>query len=342
MTILLNVQESYPLNGTTSFPIGEEIYLEFSNLVDDKSAKESIHLIDSTARKIVEADYTVTAIDENGLALLDDFTERQASQRTVVSLKPKQLLSAHTKYELVVRGVSLEQNSSLVDELDSNTISERTVFRTTFEDSFTELVRVYGSFEGLQETNINVEIVESGSDSQAKYIWWFENKDKPASNSRNLSRTLSRWRSLDKGCYIKFYGGSFNKGDTFKIKVYPKNKLMNSYKINFSTSSEDLLVRPKVISESDIGINIPSSFNSSLETSLKVIDVSPKDGSINNPTSTDKIIITFNKELNPESINQNTVKLIKQPVSGSYNGASKEQKIPKEIFVNGNKIVLEF
>ena len=342
MAILLNTTESYPLNGTESFPIGEEIYLEFSNLVDEKSAKESIHLINGGSKEIVETDVTVTAVDGQGLALLDDFTVRQAAQKTVVSVKPKQLLSAHTKYELIIRGLSLEEEFLLREELDSNTLSERTVFRATINDSFTELVRAYGSYEGLQESSINIEIVEAGNDSQAKYIWWFENENKPGTNSRNLNRTLSRWRSLSKGCYIKFYGGSFSVGEVFKIKVYPKNKLENSYRINFSTSSEDLLIKPEVASESDIGINIPSFSTNKFEDQLRVVDVTPRDGSINNPLNTNRVVITFNKELDPESIDQDKIKLLKQPVSGFYNGASKEQRLPKEVFVTGKQIVLEF
>lgn len=342
MAISLNTAESYPLNGTQSFPIGEEIYLEFSNLIDDKSAKESIHLIDSATNKIVEVDYTVTPVDQNSLALLDDFTERQATQKTIVTLKPKQLLSANTKYELFIRGASLEESQALQEELDSNTLSERTVFRSTIDDSFTESVRVYGSYEGSLESTLNVEIIVTGNDSEAKYIWWFDDEDKPGLNSRRVNRTLSRWRSLDRGCYIKFYGGTFTLNEEYKTKVYPKVKLANSYRINFSTSSEDLLLKPEVQSESDIGLNIPDTSTNTFADPLRVIEVTPRNGSVNNPISTNKITITFNKEIDPASVDQTKVKLMKQPVSGFYNGESKEQKLPKEVFVNGNQIILEF
>lgn len=59
MSINLTAQNSYPLNGTSTFPIGEEIKLEFTNLVDDKTAKDSIILIESGTNSVVETDIKV-------------------------------------------------------------------------------------------------------------------------------------------------------------------------------------------------------------------------------------------------------------------------------------------
>ena len=341
MPITLVTQNSYPLNGTTTFPIGEELILEFDNLVDDKSIKESIALIKSINNSIVDCEIKSYAVDANGNKLDDNFLVSQVTQKTIVSIKPNMFLEANTNYELYVRGSNLEEVVSLNDEFASNTVSKRTVFNTSLNDTYTDQVRVYGSYEGSNEQELNIEVILAGEDSAAKYIWWFSDEAKPAPNGNRFNRTTSRWRSLARGCYIKFYGGSFVQGDTYKVKVYPKDKLIQSYRIAFSTAGEDLVLKPEVSSESPIGLVVPD-FNIASDEPLKVISMHPKVGSINNDLNTNKVTITFNKNIDSSTVNQDAIKMFKQPVSGFFAGANKEQKIPKEIIVENNKIILEF
>lgn len=342
MPISLITNSSYPLNGTTTFPIGEEIRLVFDNLVSHKSATESVILVESETNNTVETDIKIVPIDGNDEEIENVFLEVQESQRCLVIVKPKSLLEENNKYDLFIRGSALEEVVRLNEELNSNTISKRTIYDTSILGAYSDQVKVYGLYEGKSATTLNLEITVSGEDSSGKYIWWFENEAKPSSNGKRSSRTSSRWRSLKRGCYIKFYGGDFVEGDIYKVKVYPKDKLESSYRIKFSTSNESLLLKPKEISESDIGLLLPEETNSAFEEGLRVVSMSPESGSINNSISTDRIVITFNKNLNPETINQNSVMLFKQPVSGFYSDASSEEKVPKEIIVENNKIILEF
>lgn len=341
MSINLTAQNSYPLNGTSTFPIGEEIKLEFTNLVDDKTAKDSIILIESGTNSVVETDIKVYVLDANNNEIEDVFLERQVSQKTIVVAKPKAYLNENSSYELFIRGESLEEVASLTEEFSSSTISEKTVFGTSLNDAYVEQIKVYGSYTGKVETHLNIEIVSGGSGSEAKYIWWFDNESKPT-GSKRTNRTVSRWRSLNRGCYIKFYGGEYTLGDVYKVKVYPKEKLANSYRISFETSTDSLLLKPEVISESDIGLVTPKSIEASLGEALRIIDMQPRNGSINNSISTNKITIFFNKNIKQESISQNNIKLFKQSVSGFFNSKGGEEKIPKEIIIENNKIILEF
>ena len=342
MTISLTTENSYPLNGTTTFPIGEEIKLEFTNLVDDKTVKDSIVLLEKVSNLVVETDIKSYPVDDNLVEITDNFLIRKVAQKTLVIIKPKVFLEPNRDYELFIRGSSLEEVVSLNTEFASNTISERTVFGTSKDDTFTDQIKVYGSYSGKLATELNIEITSSGVGSAAKYIWWFENEAKPQASGKRLNRTASRWRSLNRGCYVKFYGGDYTLGDTFKVKVYPKEKLTNSYRMDFSTASDSLVVKPEVTSESDVGLLIPTSDVATLVEDLRVVEMQPKNGSINNICSTNKIIITFNKDLDAASITQDVVRLFKQPVSGFFNSASKEEKIPKEVIVENNKIILEF
>ena len=342
MPISLITNSSYPLNGTTTFPIGEEIKLVFDNLVSHKSATESIVLIEAETNNIVETDIKIVPVDDNLEEVDLVFLESVEAQKCLVIVKPKSLLDENNKYELFIRGTTLEEVVALNEEFSSSALSKRTIYDASKLDVYTDQVKIYGLYEGKTETTLNLEITVSGEDSSAKYIWWFENEAKPTSTGKRSNRTSSRWRALKRGCYIKFYGGDFTEGDVYKVKVYPKDQLAASYRISFSTSNGDLLLKPAQLSESDIGLTIPEATESSFGEDLRVISMSPEHGSINNSISTNKITITFNKTLDPATINQSNVTLFKQPVSGFYNQAAVEEKVPKEIIVEDNKIILEF
>ena len=342
MAITLSNENSYPLNGTAAFPIGEEIVLEFNQLVDLKSAKESITLVRRSDNKIVEADVRATPVDANLDEIADNFLTKPASQKCLVTVKPKSLLDANTEYSLFVRGSALEEVQALTEEFSSNTLSERTVFNTSLNDVYTEQMKVYGSYEGSSQENLNIEIVIAGEGSAAKYIWWFDDEIKPQPSGKRLNRTTTRWRSLARGCYIKFYGGTYTLGDTYKVKVYPRVKLESSFRINFSTSSSDLLVKPTSVSESDIGLVLPEASTSTYVSDLRVIRMEPPIGSINNGIDTSRITIYFNKNINSGTVSQSNVRLSKQSVSGMFSSNGGQEKMPKEIIVEDNKIILEF
>lgn len=342
MPISLITAQSYPLNGTTTFPIGEEILLKFDQLVDEKTAKESIVLLKAVNNEIIETDVSVYAVDGNNIKNTNPFLEKPVSQTTVVSVKPKNLLDANTKFELHVRGKQVEEVIADNAEFKSIALSERTIFNTSKGGELTEQVRVYGTYSELNTGHLNIEIVSGGEGSGAKYIWWFSNEGKPQASGSRLNRTVSRWRNLDRGCYIKFYGGEYTVGDVYQVNVYPKVLLENSYKIEFSTSSEDLVLKPAVEAESDIGVNLPALNLSANTDTLKIIDMQPRNGSINNSKELNKIVITFNKDIDATTVSQENIVLFKQSVSGFFNGKDSHQKMPKEIIIENNKIILEF
>lgn len=330
------------MNGTTTFPIGEEVLLKFDQLVDEKTAKESIVILKAVNNEVVETDINVYPVDASLQEVSNEFLVKPASQTTVVSVKPKTLLDANTKYELHVRGKLVEAVVADNPEFKSVALSEQTIFATSKDNAYTDQIKVYGTYTEAAASELNIEIVTGGEGSEAKYIWWFSNEVKPQASGRRLNRTVSRWRILDRGCYIKFYGGEYTVGDTYQIKVYPTVLLENSYKIEFSTSSEDLLVKPEVQAESDIGVNLPALNLSTNTTPLKVIDMHPRNGSINNSKDINKIVFTFNKNIDASTVSQENIVLFKQSVSGFFNGKDAYQKMPKEILIVDNKITLEF
>ena len=371
MAITFNPQESYPQNQTNNFPIGEEIILEFSNLVDLKSAKEAIIIYgDDSDRTIigdstylndfndiknflrspgekgyVEVSTEVFDVDGSGDVLNNTYFEKPANQTSIVVIKPKKLLEANKEHILYILGSAVESIEGLTSKHIGNALSVRTIYdpKNTTTNALDDRLKLHGTYTGSTEETLNIRIVTAGNGSNAKYIWWFSDEQQPQPSGRRLNKTSQRWRNLDRGVVIKFLGGEFELDDVIQVKVYPKDKLETSYKLTFNTSTEDLVTKPAHVSTSDIGVSdqIPSVTVSNNEP-LRIIDMQPRNGSVNNSLDTNKITITFNQNIDSTTAIQEYIKLYKQNVSGSYHKQNQLQKLPKEITVDNNKIILEF
>lgn len=371
MAITFNPQESYPQNQTNNFPIGEEIILEFSNLVDLKSAKDAIIIYgDDSDRTIigdstylndfsdiknflrspgekgyVEVSTEVLDVNANGDVLGNTYFEKPANQTSIVVIKPKKLLEANKEHILYILGSAVESIEGLSNKHIGNALSVRTIYdpKNVATNSLDTRLKLHGTYKGDTEETLNIKIVSAGNGSQAKYIWWFSDEQQPQPSGRRLNKTTQRWRNLNRGVVIKFLGGEFQLNETIQVKVYPKDKLETSYKLTFNTSTEDLVTKPAHVSTSDIGVSdqIPSLSTSSNEP-LLIVDVSPRNGSVNNPLDTNKVTITFNQNIDSTTATQDNIKMFKQNVSGFFNNQKEPQKMPKEIIIENNKIILEF
>jgi len=148
---------------------------------------------------------------------------------------------------------------------------------------------------------------------------------------------------------LKFTGGIFQLNETFKVNCYTPEELEKSYLITFKTSTDSVFTYPENVSSSPIGLgaNIIPGLNGEQEESdeLEIIKIEPYDNSINNKLNLKNIIIYFNKDLDANSITQDSIELISHPVSGSFDYRSgsmkREQKLYKIISVEDNKIIIE-
>ena len=187
MAITLKVNESYPTNSETEFPIGQEIVLVFDRALDLKSAKESVIIYgpdfdvtsgpdnglwvnNSTGSRpfflnspgfkgYVECDFETFLV--NNLAELkvednQEIYEKSDGERfSVLVVTPKKPLKINTEYNLFICGENVNNISNLPAEIQaytqSNCISERTVYDAykLVNNIKTSDTRIksYGSFE---------------------------------------------------------------------------------------------------------------------------------------------------------------------------------------------------
>ena len=193
MAITFQMNQSYPTNNETQFPIGQEIVLVFDRPLDFKAAQESVIIygpdFDTTSgpdnalwvnpssgnnpfflnspnfKGYVECSFdtfVVNNLDE--LKVLDSqkVLEKVAGDNySVLVITPKQPLKTDTKYKLFISGQNLDNltniPAALQDYNQSNAISEQTVYDPyTLENAVktsTEKVKSFGTFEPKNNEN---------------------------------------------------------------------------------------------------------------------------------------------------------------------------------------------
>lgn len=289
--------------------------------------------------------------------------EKIEEEKTLIKITPKNVLAENNKYYLYIIGGNADTNNDLPEFIkaygEGKSISVRTVYDVMGDNNEADVrIKSYGSFEpknNESNTVVYLKIVTAGEGSQAQYIWWFDDEDEPhpsdARYRERLSRCVQRWRTTERGVMVRFSGSTYNIDEMFKIFCYKEELLENSYLLTFQTSTDSVYVYPENVSTSPIGLENdlipdPDQFLTEEEKTLKVVSIEPYDGAINVNLNLNKIIITFNEDLDPDSITQENVILYSYPVSGSFDGpngtrSDREKIIYKIISVEDNKIILE-
>lgn len=293
--------------------------------------------------------------------------QRDENQIVVVVITPKTVLKEDSKYQTFLVGSNVDNLTSLPDGVRNLSKNRALRGRTIFDPYYTdgngtevlekERLRSYGSFEPKNDENnaiVNIKIIEAGAGSTAKYKWWFSDELEPQPANPvykdRVSRCVQRWRKLDRGVLIKFSAATYNLDEVFNIRCLKTESLATSYSIIFQTGTGSIYDYPENASTSPIGVGnllLPNAIPSSTTGEpLRVISITPGDGSVNNELDLDKIVIEFNANLDATTITQETVEMYSYPVSGTFDGnagtrSDRERKIYKIISIQDNKLTLE-
>ena len=238
--------------------------------------------------------------------------QRDENQIVVVVITPKTVLKEDSKYQTFLVGSNVDNLTSLPDGVRNLSKNRALRGRTIFDPYYTdgngtevlekERLRSYGSFEPKNDENnaiVNIKIIEAGAGSTAKYKWWFSDELEPQPANPvykdRVSRCVQRWRKLDRGVLIKFSAATYNLDEVFNIRCLKTESLATSYSIIFQTGTGSIYDYPENASTSPIGVGnllLPNAIpNSTTGEPLRVISITPGDGSVNNELDLDKIVI---------------------------------------------------
>jgi hypothetical protein len=306
-------------------------------------------------------EYFVDDFADEAPSNTQNLIDRVAEKKTIIKMTPKTPLGENNEYKLYILGESSDSiENAIPDYVDilakNNTLSERTIFDCTDSgDLIEERINSRGSYENKNNeasATLNIKIIEAGQGSKAKFIWWFSDEAEPLpanpSYKKRTSRCVFRWRSKDRGLFLKFADAQYLINETFSIKCYSPIELENSYLITFRTSTDSVYEYPEQVSSSPIGLGaniIPGLDGIASSEKLEIVKMEPADGSTNNRLDLKHITIFFNKNLNANSITQENIRVKVFPVSGSFNYKSGEMQHEYELYkilsVVDNKIIVE-
>lgn len=360
----------YPQNQSTNIPIGSSLYLVFDKEVDLESIKNSVILFGPDSDKTIMPDNALWINDKQGqnkdflkspgykgfcefdievkyldrqtlevIDVVDDF------DRTLyycgVIITPKITLATNIEYTFYVIGANTQSLDPIYQT--NKAVSLRTVYSPKLVDSLDSRIKIRGTYKGKEPegNNLNIQIVSSGNGNAAQYVYWFDDQNIDMSK---VSRCSGRWRSIDKGLVIKFDDTQYTEGEIITIKCYPIDLLQDSYIFTFTTGDGSIFIEPKPDYRSTSPINTVVQVDPN-DKLLSIVSITPYHGEVNVPIETNKIIVTFNKELDPSSITQEAIKLQSLPVSGFYDSGydkKREYKLYKILSVDGNKLIVEF
>lgn len=362
---------TYPADNDTGIPVGITIKLYFDTGIDLTSLKNSVALYgqdfdmtsgpDSTLwidkdtgnnpfflnspgfkglvpLKFELSYYTLGTATEVGPVITtqaDEISEN-VGHLAKITIDPKfnAALSADTAFTLVIAGDPDNQGIG---------ISARTVFDEVADAGNTGSgdIGIYGTWidPGVELDEINVEITVGGNTGTARYKWWYTSGG-PGSAVNGLV-TSRKNRSLRDGLQIKFTGNDFVSGDSWKINVSKIQRLEASTIIHFNTNDGSYSAPPESPSTPALSVP-PLNVLPTRRNPFEVIKMVPQNGTYNVRVNNRKIVITFSEEIDAATITNESVKLTKYPVSGSYDSTYNPVELQKTIDVDEDTITIRF
>lgn len=110
---------------------------------------------------------------------------------------------------------------------------------------------------------------------------------------------------------------------------------------SFDTGTGSIEVIPSTVSTSILSASIPES-QSSVNDVLRILSVTPADRSVQNPLTLSEIVITFNKALDPASINEALILVETIPVTDHPNAVTSSLgELAKVVEIIGDKLKLK-
>jgi hypothetical protein len=358
--------QTYPAHGDTGIPVGSVLRLWFGNVVDPKTVKDSLILhgpdfdfmtgpgstnfigenasnpffLSSPGFKgVAPLELSYKYFDLNTLdevtATVTDETDAVAQELgTLVEIRLAPEFNAQfageTEYTLTVIGDPDDQGVGI----STATIYDHEVVAVT-GDGF---VSFDGCYTGLADDVIHVEITRAGNVNEAKYKFWYESAGEGTAVTGRLVST--KYRLLDEGVKIRFFGEAFAVGDEWKVAVAAPQRLATSTKVVFTTSDTTLVAAPESPSTPATSSPPPSVIPAfAVEETFRVVSMTPRDGSYNNANPRE-IVLVFSSDIDPDSVDADSLKLFSYPVEGLYEYAAEPRPLAYTFDVDDNVLTI--
>jgi len=352
------IVEIHPDNSQTGVVLNDKIWVVFDQEVDTESVQIIVEGADTDRwsgpdqviwddpsrsddddvlatpgyKGVIQGTLTFEKVDESGNNVSGyDYTGGGSNWRTKAIFTPTLPLAPSQGFRVYIPG---DDNST---DLVKTGASRRTIFDPVKgSNGGSGSAYFSGSYSGTSEDKIFIRVV-SGN----QFHWWTQ-------SAPLITRVLPIRQTsqlLLAGVSIRFDTGSFDVGDEFSVVVQPAVRMEGTYTWIFTTGAGTIRVVPDEVSDSIpvggfAGDTAPSG---SVAGSLQIVSTTPRERSTNlDPNSITQIRIKFNKELDPDTITDDSVEVFSEPVNGIFEGnpIQYEGNIPKVLTVEGDTLII--
>jgi len=251
--------------------------------------------------------------------------------RTKAIFTPAFPFQALTTYRVYLAG---DENPS--DTTHPTGVRSRTVFDglTDSGNTGTGLLKFTGSYTGTITDTYHIQVTIAGASGTMWYQWW------KSSDALNIHGPILSdayvTQSLDSNVSVKFGIGNFHVGDKYTVVVKAPTLYIDNTYWDFTTGSGSIIKVPTSTSTSITGD--PSL---SIQGAFSVISMTPPDRGSNLPLTTNKIVLTFSSNIDPTTVNANTISMLGQASNGDPS-VMPPREIFKDNVVSGKKITITF
>jgi hypothetical protein len=369
-----SVVRIYPADNDTGIPVGQTLEVYFDRGVDEQSVKESIVLFASESDTTSGPDNAIWIDEQTGdnkfflsspgfkgyvplkfefgywdttdlvtyaeisapSTLTSEADEVAASygHKVKVTIDPKfaATLAPDTLYTFYVNGDP--------DTTDTG-VSSRTVFDLEADGGNTGSgsVGLYGTYTGNFDETVRVKITKAGNIGTAEYKWWYDSAGEGSAVTNRI--TNRRYRTLENGLQIRFTGSSFVVDDLWGINVETVSRLATSTSITFTTNDGSYTEAPESPS-TPASSSPPTTVLPSNADAFEVQMMVPENASYNINRHNRTIVITFTGDVDPSTVTDDSVTLLRYPVEGHYDSTFQPVELAKSLSISGDTLTITF
>lgn len=330
----MEIESVSPTNNATGLPLQTVVSVTFDEEVDLDSIVNGAFVVTSSAKQLV--------VEGPGS---EDF-------RFPVD---KDLLASNTYTGFIDGTITTDDNLTFVftpskDLLPNTTlkvyIGTKAVTKTVgpIDSSLAEgtgSIELLGPYVG-DDDSFTIEITTPGVLGTARFTYRRE-----SSGITSSPLTTDRLVELEDGLFIIFKTGEYLDGDVFSFEVFEGTPLPDIYSWTFSTGAASYVEVSDQIPSVHIerrevqGIVRIDSSSASDVGQLSLLSVTPADEASNVPLGFSSIVLTFNKDLDPDSLSDALIEVLMEslPLDETITVSNKLRVIP---VVSGNKLTLRF
>lgn len=192
-----------------------------------------------------------------------------------------------------------------------------------------------GPFIGLGTDQYKIEVVIGGNENTSTY------KVVRLSDNYTINNLVAKKRfiELEKGLFLKFPTGTYVAGDYYNVIVKPVVKTNEIYSWDFTTGDSNYTQPADENSTIIVGLPVETNSGSVINPTLpfKLLSINPAPNSIMNSSANRVVTFTFNKDIKPDSITAEKIKLIAESTTTNYYGS-----LDYTFAVQDNKLIITF